>query len=523
MKPWNTKILGRADGGKLTDSQDSFKFTYIEVDPRRENFSVSATFEVEDASASDFQSGYGIMTVDTIESPSDLSRHRNSLMVGRFRSSNWQCYSYGARVVGGYTDRDALPQDGRRRLDTSRVFSTDDFESAIVPGDHRSFRLEKTDQGFRATMITDSGEETIVFPGCDFLLKQNRRRIYVGLAVAGQIKLKITDLECHITPGRISHTPKDAIRHCVPDYPFDRSVLSRLTVRPVRDPMDLSIAILKAKPGSEIVLPDGVYRGGPYYIPEYISGEPGRPIVLRASHPGKAVIDGSFSDESVPGVILRGSHWVIDGLVFKDSLSAGLFVCGSDNLVRNCEAVGNRDTGILLCAFPGASKDSWPARNRIESCVSHDNCDRVRRNADGFGAKLSVGRGNVFYSCKAYHNIDDGFDLYTKSTIGPIKPVNLENCEASFNGWLTDEIRPSGDCRTGVGFKLGGEGQRVRHRVRDCVANDNARSGFDSNSNPDPVLSGCRASGNNVDFYIVPASNWFRGSLKRLRLLLKRL
>ena len=82
---WKIRTLGRHDGGKLADSQDSFNFSYVEVDPGKENFSISVSFEVEDASGSDYQSGYGIMVVDTVASSSSLSRHRNSLMVGCFR------------------------------------------------------------------------------------------------------------------------------------------------------------------------------------------------------------------------------------------------------------------------------------------------------------------------------------------------------------------------------------------------------------------------------------------------------
>ncbi len=500
MIEWKNKTLGRADGGKLTDSQDSFKFSYVDIDPRRRNFSISATFEVEDASGADFQSGYGIMVVDTIESPSDSSRHRNSLMVGRFRPASGCPFSYGVRVVGGYSDRDAMPQDRHRMLDPSRLFSVQDPEGSIVAGIKCSFTLEKTDEGFRATVHADGKEDTICFPGCDFLLRQDRRAIYVGFAVAGAIKVDIKDVSFETSPGRISHTPKDAIKHRVPDYPFQRSAIPFQGGSSDGDPFDLSSAIREATPGSEIILPDGIYKGGPYYIPEYQSGKVGKPIILRAKNPGRAIIDGSSSKMSLPGFILRGNHWILDGLVFRNSLSSGLFVCGSDNEVRNCEAYCNRDTGILICSFPGSAKKDWPARNRIEYCQSRDNCDLVRCNADGFGAKLSIGKGNGFYSCKAFHNIDDGFDLYTKSTIGPIGAVTLEKCEAYSNGWLSGEARPTGDQKTGRGFKLGGEYQRVRHKVRACVAHDNVCVGFDSNSNEAVVLKDCEAWGNGSDF-----------------------
>ena len=492
LQDWTPVVLGRRDGGKLTDSQDSFQFHYRKVNPRKENFRLSATFEVEDADRIDFQTGYGIMAVDTIANPFPLCRHRNHALLGRFRTVSGNNYGYGLRIVGGYTDRWALPQDGRRRLDPSRLFPSRDPESRIRTGDRHRFTLVKTDTGLEASMETPGGIETISFPGCDFLLKQDRRAFYVGFAIAGNVRLRITDICFETTPGRISHTPKTAVGHFIPDYPFDRTLLDDGT-SPAACP--LTETLRQAGPGSEIILPDGVYPG-PFYIPETCSGERERPIILRAEHPGKAVIDGSGTTLRLPAMTLRGRYWILDGLVFRGAPSSGLFLCGSYNSVRNCEASGNGDTGILICAFPGSTKKDWPARNRVEACLSHDNCDSVRRNADGFGAKLSIGKGNVFCACKAFHNIDDGFDLYTKSTLGPIGAVTLTDCEAAFNGWLASEEKPVGNPDTGIGFKLGGERQRVRHVLKDCLAHDNAKGGFDANSNPSCRLVRCKAWNN---------------------------
>ena len=405
-----------------------------------------------------------------------------------------------------------MPQDGRRLLDASRLFPSAIIKDRINDGERQVFSLEKTNEGFVASMRTDSGEETIFVPGCDFLLRQDRRAIYVGIAVAGNIKMNISDVKFITSPGKKSHTPKGTIKKQVSVYPFSRELVD-----------NLEPSFRDVTPGSEIILPDGVYNAGTYYIRKHQSGTADRPIILRAEHPGKAIIDGSASQGRLPAMILRGSYWILDGLVFRNAPSCGLLICGSNNVIRNCEASGNGDTGFLICSFPGSSKKEWPARNRVESCVSHDNCDAVRRNADGFGAKLSVGEGNGFFNCKAFHNIDDGFDLYTKSSIGKIGPVTLEGCVAEYNGWLSDEARPSVDPKTGVGFKLGGEGQRVRHLVRGCVANDNALAGFDANSNPGVSLSACEARGNGIDFRLkVVNSNWFQRLRKRVRLFVTR-
>ena len=509
---WDSVLLGNPERGKLTDSQDSLLFRFRRIDPRRENFTLSATFIVEDPSGADFQTGYGIAVVDTIASANNQCRHRNHLLLGRFRALDGRNYALGLRVVGGYTNPRAIQKGGRRRLDPSRLFPTQNADDAILKGDRHRFTLVKDDDGFEASVETSSGTEKIVFPGCDFLLGQDRRWVYVGFAQAGDLGLRITDVSFETSPGRLSRTPKEAIGSYVPDYPFSRTLLdgagsdgegrvsdSVLRVSP-SGPLTLAEAISKAGPGSEIILADGVYTDGPYYIPPLCSGEPRHRISLRAEHPGKAVLDGSAFKAALPALTLRGRFWTVEGLVFRNAPSSGLFICGSDNEVSGCEACFNGDTGILICSFPGTSMAEWPERNRVSDCLSHDNCDKVRCNADGFGAKLSIGRGNGFYSCRAFHNIDDGFDLYTKYTLGPIGPVVMESCEAAFNGWLSDEERPEGVLMTGNGFKLGGERQRVRHVLRDCTAHDNASAGFNSNSNPSPVLRRCEARDNSQDF-----------------------
>ncbi len=524
LENWNKTFLGRRESGKMTDSQDNFLFYYREIDPRKENFTLSATIGVEDTSGIDFQTAYGLAAVDTIASATIKCRHRNFALLGRFRTPDGDNYGCGLRIVSGYTNRAALPQDRRRKLDPSRLFKGRSGGDGLKAGTKQRFRLVKTDQGFEASLETAAGWETISFPGCDFLLKQDRHSIYVGFAIAGNIKLNFSDVHFETMPGRISHTPRSAVRRYYPDYPFKRTLLpeppafdgdrlcnTTLKVSPDQDGTSLASALREAGPGCRILLSDGIYPG-PFYIPESVSGKPKHPILLQAEHPGKAVINGSGMRDRLPAMTLRGRHWILDGLVFRDARSSGLFICGSDNLVKNCEAIGNADTGILICSFPGSPRRKWPARNRVESCISSDNCDNVRRNADGFGAKITLGKGNGFYSCKAVHNIDDGFDLYTKSSLGPIGRVTLVDCEAAYNGWLSSEEGPGESPKTGIGFKLGGEGQYVRHRLSGCIAHDNVRSGFDPNSNPGSILRECKAWNNGTDFAPFP-----RGFLSRLR------
>lgn len=504
---WERALLGKPTMLKLADSLDSFLFYYRRINPTKENFVLTATLEVTDVSSVDFQTGYGLMIVDTVANPMSNNRYRNHALLGRFRTSEGHNYGLGLRIVGGYTNPEAALQPRRRRLDPSRLFRSQCSLDEIHTGDHHQFRLAKTDQGLEASLTTADGTETIRFPGCDFLLKQEPSAFYVGFAIGGDIGLRITDTHFETSPGKLSHTSRKVIGHYIPDYPFPRTAFDgterlasrsprTLRITPDDGPEKLTSALLGAKPGCEIILADGVYGGGPYYIPKACSGKNRHPVVLRAEHPGKAILDGTGIGSRLPLMVLQADYWILEGLVFRDAPSSGLMLCGSHNALRQCEAYGNGDTGFLLCAFPGSSKRDWPAHNTLENCSSHDNCDLARRNADGFGAKLSVGEGNAFRSCKAFHNIDDGFDLYTKDIIGPICPVRFTDCEAWNNGWLATEKKPKETKHSGSGFKLGGEKLKVAHVLENCISHHNARKGFDNNSNPAPVLKGCREWGN---------------------------
>ncbi len=500
---WTTTTLGKSNALKLADGVDSFLFHYKSIDPYKENFAFSATIEVVDVSGVDYQTGYGLMAVDTVAKTSSDDRYRNHALVGRFRTPEGLNYGLGLRIVGGYTSPEAAFQPRRRRLDPSRLFKAQYTVDEISIGDRHQFRLAKTDQGIEASMITPEGTETIHFPGCDFLLRQDPSSIYVGFALGGDIGLKITDFHFETFPGKLSHTPKKVIGHYFPDYPFRHNIFDGITrletrsprtirITPGDSPQRLESALLSARPGQEIILSDGVYCGGPYYIPKSCSGTKSHPVVLRAEHPGKAILEGGDISTHLPLMVLHADAWKVDGLVFRHAPSSGLMLCGSHHFISQCEACENGDTGFLMCAFPGSSKREWPAHNTFEHCISHDNCDSVRRNADGFGAKLSIGEGNSFHACKAFHNIDDGFDCYTKDIIGPISPVLFKDCEAWNNGWLSGEKKPKEAKRSGSGFKLGGEQIKVPHVLVNCTSHHNARRGFDNNSNPAPILKECR-------------------------------
>lgn len=143
----------------------------------------------------------------------------------------------------------------------------------------------------------------------------------------------------------------------------------------------------------------------------------------------------------------------------------------------------NRDTGLQLGRIASSTPSSqWPANNLIVSSESHDNADSDGEDADGFAAKLTTGTGNVFRYDVSHHNIDDGWDLYTKTDTGAIGPVTIEYSLSYNNGTLSDgTVNTNGDRN---GYKLGGDDIPVNHVVQHSIAYKNGHHGFTYNSNP---------------------------------------
>ena len=269
------------------------------------------------------------------------------------------------------------------------------------------------------------------------------------------------------------------------------------------NPLDIYTAVKYAQPGQVILLKNGTYDlVSDLVIPYSVSGREDAMITLMAEEVGKVTLDGSNADPTGTGqmVAVNGNYWHLYGLEICNStkLKKGIQVSGNNNIIEFCDIHNNGTTGLQISRSGGEPREWWPKNNLIKNCDSYNNCDVNYNDADGFGAKLTVGEGNKFYGCMAYNNIDDGWDLYAKNEAGQgaISPVVIENCVAFNNGWLP------GDDKTGEGngFKLGGEGLPGAHQLINCVSFNNGAKGVASNNGPDCQVINCTVFNNNL-FY----------------------
>lgn len=281
-------------------------------------------------------------------------------------------------------------------------------------------------------------------------------------------------------------------------------------------PTTLASAITRVQPGGVIWV-----RGGTYILNAQITvnrGNNGSSEVLRKKicafrlpdgSEEMPVLDfstqpyGSSSSVSNPrGLMLGGDWWHVCGLTVKGAADNGIYVGGNHNIIERCRTHLCRDSGVQISRFSSsdATIDLWPSFNLILNCESWDNYDSPPNdgeNADGFACKLTAGPGNVFRGCVAHHNIDDGWDLFTKIETGPIGRVIIDRCIAHSNGTLTDGTSNVNGDRNG--FKLGGDGIPVVHTVTRSLAYGNGKNGFTWNSNPGAIVMVNNLAFNNAE------------------------
>jgi hypothetical protein len=255
-------------------------------------------------------------------------------------------------------------------------------------------------------------------------------------------------------------------------------------------PTTLHAAVTRVTAGSTIFMRGGTYNySATVMVARGNDGMNGFPKKIFAFGSEKPILNfaaQSFSSSN-RGIQINGHFWDLRGLEVMNAGDNGIYIGGNNNRIELCITHNNRDSGLQLGRHSSSAPQSeWPANNLILNCTSYDNFDPDNgEDADGFACKLTTGPGNVFRGCIAHNNIDDGWDLFTKTDTGPISPVTIENCVSYNNGFLsTGGTTTDSD---GNGFKLGGDGIPVNHIIRRSIAFGNKKHGITFNSNPGSI------------------------------------
>lgn len=121
-------------------------------------------------------------------------------------------------------------------------------------------------------------------------------------------------------------------------------------------------AWLQLKPGDVLTLLDGVYYQS---LSPSITGQPGKPITIRAQNDGQAIIDGQGVRIPVQFPYTSVSyHFIIEGIVARNSSEHVFYVRGSHNVLRRVSGYNaNTDTNAHIFVVMGDY-------NLVEDCVA---------------------------------------------------------------------------------------------------------------------------------------------------------
>ena len=184
--------------GKISDDEDGFSYYYTKVNPEKENFELTATFTVTDASLTpDNQTGFGVVVADTLGvnnwgTPSYVHKSFNYFSSMMYSS---KINAPTMRYITGYTSADTSNKDGVDRVNNNVKFNQLTGTDMFKVGAEYTFTVRKTDDGYEAVATTENGTQTQKLTANDFTSVQEDGTVVVGVMVARKIGVKITDIK----------------------------------------------------------------------------------------------------------------------------------------------------------------------------------------------------------------------------------------------------------------------------------------------------------------------------------------
>ena len=185
------------------------------IDPRRENFELSATFTVDYINpVADGQEGFGLLAMDSLGEHGVSSRNHYTNSAGIIATKFEETIggvkktskdTVGARFVTGITPEVLARGDSgiaESATSVSRACSYDDA-ALVKSGDVYRLTLKKSNTGYHAILVTrQAGEDAIsehILYGPEKLLQLDPDRVYVGFAVARGCNATISDVSMVVT------------------------------------------------------------------------------------------------------------------------------------------------------------------------------------------------------------------------------------------------------------------------------------------------------------------------------------
>lgn len=202
-------------GGKFTAFHDGVSYYYTVVDPRKENFSLTATFTVDYINpTADGQEGFGLLAMDSLgQHGVNMKNHYTNsagIIATKFEATingvkKTSKDTLGARFVTGLTPEVLAMGDkgiAEYGSSVSSAYSYDRFD-LVKAGESYKLTLKKTNTGYHAILDNPyAGENAVteyVLYGPEKLLRLDKDRVYVGFAAARGCNVTVSGVSMVIT------------------------------------------------------------------------------------------------------------------------------------------------------------------------------------------------------------------------------------------------------------------------------------------------------------------------------------
>lgn len=206
-----TKII-QDKGGKFTSFHDGISYYYTEIDAKSENFTFSATFNVDYLNPkADGQEGFGIIIRDQIGYPNtgDHQFPTNSVaaIAAKVKVTNEDSEQktlkpgLSSRFVTGLTEEiiqegaTAMSENGKNEITPFK----DDLSMKVEEGKKYTLTVKKTNTGYHTLYEVDGEVFEKILYGPEKLLQINPDKVYLGVAAARGVVTTVSDMILEIT------------------------------------------------------------------------------------------------------------------------------------------------------------------------------------------------------------------------------------------------------------------------------------------------------------------------------------
>ena len=222
-------------GGKFETFFDGISFYYTTLDPKKENFELTATVTVDYHNPMpDGQEGFGLLALDRLGKNGEamvIAYNNSAGVISRKFTTHVNGVKkeikdgLGSRFVSGITDSIIEAGDAeisQKASSVSKAFSYDQASDAIKTGDKYRITLKKDNTGYhaiykRAIASEDTVEEFLMYDTENKKLTQlDPEHIYVGFAVARGCNATFSDVDFKVTDPAKDPPPTEEPPELVP-------------------------------------------------------------------------------------------------------------------------------------------------------------------------------------------------------------------------------------------------------------------------------------------------------------------